>query len=123
MGSSASCICQVDSPPPASQPHGLPPLHRPVPPPGGLSQDDLNLGMLCHLLAIFTGFAGPLILWLVKKDSSAYVDFHGKESLNFQITLFLFITILSFAAMILMFVVVGFALVPVIALLLLGAIK
>lgn len=43
------------------------------------------MGMLCHLLGIFTGFLGPLIIWLIKKDSSPYVDEQGKESLNFQI--------------------------------------
>lgn len=51
-----------------------------------LTNDDKNLGMLCHLLGLFTSFLGPLILWLIKKDTMPYVDYHGKESLNFQIT-------------------------------------
>lgn len=29
---------------------------------------------------------GPLIIWLVKKEESAFVDDQGKEALNFQIT-------------------------------------
>ncbi len=43
--------------------------------------------MLCHLLGIFTGFLGPLIIWLIKKDQSNFVDDQGKEALNFQLTL------------------------------------
>ena len=44
------------------------------------------MAMLSHLLGIFTGFLGPLIIWLIKKDSSPFVDDQGKESLNFQLT-------------------------------------
>jgi uncharacterized Tic20 family protein len=54
-----------------------------VPPP---TTDELNMGMLCHLLGIFTMWVGPLIIWLLKKDSSKYIDAQGKEALNFQIT-------------------------------------
>ena len=52
------------------------------------------MGMLCHLLPIFCGFLGPLILWLVKKDESPFVNDQGKEALNFQLT----VTIAAFAA-------------------------
>jgi len=45
------------------------------------------MGMLCHLLGIFTGFLGPLIVWLVKKDEFPFVDDQGKEALNWHITL------------------------------------
>ncbi|MCP5537390.1 MAG: DUF4870 domain-containing protein [Akkermansiaceae bacterium] len=47
--------------------------------------------MLVHLLALLTGFLGTLILWLVKKDTSRFVDFHGKEAINFQITLLIYV--------------------------------
>ena len=56
------------------------------PPP---TKDDMTMGMLCHLLAILTGFVGPLVIWLVKKDTSPFVDDQGKEALNFQITMFI----------------------------------
>ena len=68
--------------------------------------------MLCHLLAIFTGFLGPLILWLVKKDSSAYVAYHGRESLNFQLTVMIVFFSLAAVMMVLMFVLIGFFLIP-----------
>ena len=45
--------------------------------------------MLCHLLAIFTSFVAPLIIWLIKKDEEPFVNQQGKEALNFQITVIL----------------------------------
>jgi uncharacterized Tic20 family protein len=76
-----------ENPPPAS-----PPPPPPVPPAVSLGyqgptpdKDAITMGMLCHLLGIFTGFLGPLIIWLIKKDSSPFVDDQGKEALNFQI--------------------------------------
>jgi uncharacterized Tic20 family protein len=51
-----------------------------------MSNDARNMALLCHLLAIFTGFLAPLIIWLIKKDNIPFVDRHGKEALNFQLT-------------------------------------
>ena len=72
-------------------------------------------GMLCHLtaLALFTGIplgnvAGPLIIWLIKKDEFPFVDEQGKESLNFQISM----TIYTIGAAILCSVLIGFVLFP-----------
>lgn len=50
------------------------------------SQDDKNLAMLSHLLGIFFSFLGPLIIWLIKKDQSKFVEQEAREALNFQIT-------------------------------------
>lgn len=51
------------------------------------------MGMLSHLIAL-AGYlvpggnlAGPLIIWLIKKDTMPFVDREGKESLNFQISM------------------------------------
>ena len=54
--------------------------------PEEVSKDARTWGMLCHLLAIFTCFIGPLIVWLVKKEEDPFIDNQGKEALNFQIT-------------------------------------
>ncbi|MBK1853995.1 DUF4870 domain-containing protein [Verrucomicrobiaceae bacterium 5K15] len=54
----------------------------------GVTADDRSMGMLVHLLGLLTGFIGVLIIWLVKKDQSRFVDFHGREALNFMITIF-----------------------------------
>ena len=64
------------------------------------------MAMLCHLLAIFTGFLGPLIIWLIKKDESSFVDDHGKEALNFQIT----VLIAMIVSGLLTFICIGFVL-------------
>ena len=59
------------------------------------TKDERTLGMLCHLTGLsyligIPGFIVPLVLWLVKKDSSDYIDYHGRESLNFQISIFIY---------------------------------
>lgn len=55
--------------------------------PGAATSDERTMAMLAHLLGIFTWFVGALIIWLMKKDQSAFVDDQGKEALNFQITI------------------------------------
>jgi len=80
--------------------------------------------VLCHASA-FLGFfipavghiIGPLIIWLVKRDESNVVDEHGKESLNFQISMFIYTAVLGVVCFILMFVLIGFLLIPLFALL------
>lgn len=68
-----------------------PPADSAVPPsePGKLptaqTQDDKTFGMLAHLLGAFANILGPLVIWLMKKDQSKFVDDQGKEALNFQI--------------------------------------
>lgn len=51
-----------------------------------INKDARTFAMLAHLLAIFTCFLGPLVIWLIKKDEHPFVDEQGKEALNFQIT-------------------------------------
>lgn len=50
-----------------------------------MADDDKVFGMLCHLLAIFTWIIGPLVIWLLKKDDSDFIDQNGKNVLNFTI--------------------------------------
>jgi len=72
------------------------------------------MAMLCHLLALFTGFLGPLILWLVKRDQSPFVDHHGREALNFQLTVLVASVCLGAMTFVLMFAfLIGLLLVPV----------
>ena len=52
---------------------------------GKSSPDEKNMATLAHVLILFTGFIGPLIVWLIKKDQSDFVDDQGKEALNFGI--------------------------------------
>ena len=62
--------------------------------------DSKTMAMLCHLLVIFTGFIGPLIIWLIKKGESKFIDQQGKEALNFALT----ILIASVALVVLWFI-------------------
>ena len=47
---------------------------------------------------------GPLIVWLAKRQDSAEIDAHGKESLNFQLSMLIYNAI----AAILCLVLIGF---------------
>jgi len=70
----------------------------PPPAPGGdVSAEQRQWAMFAHLSALVGGlltsvvggwgtFAGPLIVWLIKKDTMPFVDDQGKEALNFNIT-------------------------------------
>jgi uncharacterized Tic20 family protein len=57
-------------------------------------KDERNWAMLCHLSAFagylvvipFAAIIGPLVVWLLKRHVSSFVDENGKESVNFQIT-------------------------------------
>ncbi len=81
----------------------------PVTPSTAPTQDDRTMALLAHILGIFTGFVGPLVIWLIKKDQSAFVNDQGAEALNWQITL----AIAWVAVWILSMVVIGVFLIPV----------
>ena len=84
-------------PPPAYQ---APPAGYQAPPPGyqappqgyaaaaPMSDSDQRMwAMLAHLGGILLGFVAPLIVWLVYREKSRFVDEQAKEALNFQITM------------------------------------
>lgn len=52
--------------------------------------DDRTLGIVTHVLGLLTGFLGPLIVWLVKKDASPFLDQTGRRCLNFQFSLLIY---------------------------------
>lgn len=69
----------------------------PLTPPTG---DEKTLALLSHIITFVFPILGPLVIYLIKKDESEFVAYHAKESLNFQITIFiicllLFITIVG----------------------------
>jgi uncharacterized Tic20 family protein len=69
-----------------------------------LSERDERLyGALSHLaslvgfvIPLLGGVGGPLLVWLLQRDRSAFVDRHGKEAINFQISLLIYATIAGF---------------------------
>lgn len=82
-----------------------------------VSKQEQNWAMLCHLSALsgflfpFGNLIGPLVVWLLKRAEMPQVEHHGKESLNFQIS----VTIAALICIPLMFVLIGFALIFVVA--------
>ena len=44
-----------------------------------------HLASLANFVVPFGAIVGPLVVWLTKKDTSAFVDRHGKESVQFQV--------------------------------------
>lgn len=53
---------------------------------GSEDKDARTMAMLAHLLGALFSVLGPLIIWVLKKDSSPFVDSQGKEAVNFQLT-------------------------------------
>ncbi len=74
-----------------------------------LSETERNWAMLCHLSSFagyffpFGGILGPLICWLSRKDESQWIDFNGKQALNFQLSILLYMVL----AIPLVFIIVG----------------
>ena len=82
-------------------------------------QDERTWSMLSHLsilLNLVTGIGGPvaaLVIWLVYKDRSPRVGFHALQSLWYQIAWVVILTVGWIVTSILMFVIIGFLLIPV----------
>lgn len=58
------------------------------------TKDERNWGMffhLSHLVMLIVGIpiVAPLVMWLAKKDQSFFLDDHGREAVNFEISLIL----------------------------------
>jgi uncharacterized Tic20 family protein len=55
--------------------------------PLAVTAEERQMAGFAHLLGAIFGLIVPLVLWLMKKDTSRFVDAHGKEALNFHITI------------------------------------
>lgn len=92
--------------------------HNPPPTPTGTApaasgSSDKLLIVLSHVSPFLgVGVILPLIIWLVKKTESENVAYHAKEALNFHITVFL----AAIVCWVLMFVLIGFLLLPLLGL-------
>jgi uncharacterized Tic20 family protein len=62
-----------------------------------LTETERNWSMLCHLSALagffipFGGVIGPFICWQTRKDESGWISINGRNSLNFQLSMLLYI--------------------------------
>lgn len=68
------------------------------------SNDDKNIATVTHLGGTVFSLIPALIVWILKKDDSAYISDQAKEALNFQIT----VLIAQFIAGILAIILIGF---------------
>jgi hypothetical protein len=79
-------------------------------------RNDRTLDATCHFLSFagfmfpFVNIIGPILLWAIKKDEMPSVNEHGKESVNFQISM----TIYSIIAGLSILVAIGIVLLPAI---------
>ncbi|WP_256451852.1 DUF4870 domain-containing protein [Lysobacter sp. S4-A87] len=102
----------------SENPNDPSPYSAPPPPPeshaGDISAEQRQWAMFAHLSAIagavltsgiggWGTFLGPLIIWLLKKDTMPFVEDQAKEALNYNIT----IAIVFFALWVLVFITLG----------------
>ena len=88
------------------------------------TKDERLIAMLAHLITFVSSFIGPLIIYLVKKDESAFVADQAKEVLNFHISVLIYVIV----GVLSMLVLIGFVLLPalgvfVLVVTILGAIR
>jgi uncharacterized Tic20 family protein len=102
----------IPPPPDNPPPSGEPPLG------GAPSAEQRQWAMFGHLSALlglvtagWLCFLGPLVIWLVKKDTMPFAADQAKEALNFNIT----VMIAAAISWILMFVLIGILLLGVLA--------
>jgi uncharacterized protein len=51
-----------------------------------VKNEERTLAAVLYVISFFAPIIGPLIIWLLKKDESAFIDYHGKEYFNFFIS-------------------------------------
>lgn len=82
-----------------------------------LTQDEKLWGMIVHLSSLvqlllipLTHLICPLIIWLIKKDTSAWVDKQGRSAVNFNLSILIY----GIVAWITVFFGVGLFLLPIV---------
>lgn len=66
-----------------------------------LTNHQKNLATIIHLSTFsrfiipFGNFIGPIVLWITNKEKSDFIDTHGKQAINFQISILLYTMILG----------------------------
>ena len=68
------------------------------------SDEERLFATAIYAISFFTVFIGPVVIWLIKRNDSPFIDAHGKEYLNFIISYGLY----SIFSVMLMFIVIGF---------------
>ncbi len=66
-----------------------------------LSDHQKNIATFIHLSTFsrffipLGNFIGPILLWIINKEKSNFIDIHGKQAINFQMSMFLYAIILG----------------------------
>ncbi len=74
-----------------------------------LTKHERNLASIIHASTLskyfipFGNFLVPLVLWIANKNDQKFVDYNGKQALNFQISLLLYSVILGILSVPLLF--------------------
>lgn len=89
MGAQAYASMWMENEP--GQPARTEPLRDPAATP-----DQRTYALIMHLSLIASHFVplaliiAPLVMWLIKREESAFLDDHGKEAVNFQLSMLLY---------------------------------
>ena len=85
-----------------------------------IKPEERQMAMFTHLAALFGlvfplggNIIGPLVLWLIKKDTMPFVNDQGKEALNFNIT----VAIFWIVSLILLLIFIGYVMMVVLGVL------
>lgn len=107
-----------DAPPAGS---GYPPPSQPNRPnqPSDVSSETRNWALAAHLSAflgawIALAFVGPLVVWLLKREAHPFIDHHGREALNFNLSILLYGVALAVLAIPIGFLTLGLGFIPLI---------
>ncbi|MBD3262099.1 MAG: DUF4870 domain-containing protein [Candidatus Altiarchaeales archaeon] len=76
-------------------------------------KDENMLAALAHVSALFLPVLVPLVIWLLHKDKSGYVQYQSKQALVFQVASWAAVSILSVVATVLSFFCIGVLLWPI----------
>lgn len=66
--------------------------------------NEKNIATILHLTALtqyifpFGNYIFPIVIWSSKKDDSEYINFNGKQVLNFQLSVFIYSVVLGLIA-------------------------
>lgn len=69
-----------------------------------VNNDEKLMAAGIYVLSIFFPVIAPLVIWLIKKDESTFIDYHGREYFNFLISY----TVYFFVSGILTIILIGF---------------
>jgi len=100
---------------------------NPTPTPGAyvdqsVTSDDKNyavlmhLSILAHLVFPYLAVVIPIIMWMNKREGSAFIDDHGREAVNFHISISIYSFVLPIIGVIFAILTLGLGIIILIPL-------